>query len=241
MSSTVRIERGVAVEMRDGVRLATDVYLPEGPGPFPTLVTRIRGGRSSGFIVGVLLLNPLEAVDRGYAVVVQEVRGRAGSEAAWHPFVHELDDGEDCLELGAGAAVVRRQDRHVRHRLLGLDRAVPRRLGPRRGEGARRARHRRRHPRRLGLHERRLRARLERLLGLHDGGRDDQATRRRRGDEAGAAARVRAGDHRGARRSPRGCRSPTTLSSTASARRSTASGSTTPTTTSTGRRSTSSR
>ena len=98
MSEQVRIERGVAVEMRDGVHLATDVYLPEGPGPFPTLVTRIRGARSSGFIVGVLILNPLEAVDRGYAVVVQEVRGRAGSEAAWHPFVHELDDGADCLD-----------------------------------------------------------------------------------------------------------------------------------------------
>ena len=47
MSSTVRIERHVAVEMRDGVRLATDVYLPEGEGPFPTLVTRIRGARSA--------------------------------------------------------------------------------------------------------------------------------------------------------------------------------------------------
>jgi uncharacterized protein len=86
------------VELRDGVRLATDVYLPEGPGPFPTLVDRIRGGRSSAFIVGVLLLNPLDAVERGYAVVVQEVRGRAGSEAAWNPFVHELVDGEDCLD-----------------------------------------------------------------------------------------------------------------------------------------------
>ena len=98
MSEQVRIERGVAVEMRDGVHLATDVYLPEGPGPFPTLVTRIRGARSSGFIVGVLILNPLAAVERGYAVVVQEVRGRAGSEAAWHPFVHELEDGADCLD-----------------------------------------------------------------------------------------------------------------------------------------------
>ena len=34
----------------------------------------------------------------GYAVVIQEVRGRAGSEAAWHPFVHELEDGADCLD-----------------------------------------------------------------------------------------------------------------------------------------------
>jgi hypothetical protein len=98
MSPTVRIERDVLVRMRDGVQLATDVYLPEGDGPFPTLLTRIRGSRSSAFIVGVLMLNPLSSVERGYAVVVQEVRGRAGSEAAWHPFVHELADGEDCLD-----------------------------------------------------------------------------------------------------------------------------------------------
>src|SRR5581483_11678927 len=52
---------------------------------------------ASAFIVGVLLLNPLESVRRGYAVVVQEVRGRAGSGDRWHPFVHERADGEDCL------------------------------------------------------------------------------------------------------------------------------------------------
>lgn len=98
MTYAVRVERDVAVDMRDGVRLATDVYLPEGDGPFPTLLTRVRGSRSSGFIVAVLLLNPLEAVRRGYAVVVQEVRGRSGSEDAWHPFVHERADGEDCLD-----------------------------------------------------------------------------------------------------------------------------------------------
>ncbi len=97
MSSTVRVLRDLKVTTRDGVALATDVYLPEGDGPFPTLVSRIRGSRSAGFIVGVLLLNPLESVKRGYAVVVQEVRGRSGSEAAWHPFVHETADGEDCL------------------------------------------------------------------------------------------------------------------------------------------------
>jgi putative CocE/NonD family hydrolase len=98
LSTTVRIERDVMVEMRDGVHLATDVYLPEADGPFPTLLTRIRGSRSSGFIVGVLMLNPLSSVQRGYAVAVQEVRGRAGSEAAWHPFVHEVADSEDCLD-----------------------------------------------------------------------------------------------------------------------------------------------
>lgn len=98
MSGTVRVERGVACETRDGVQLATDVYLPPGAGPFPTLLTRVRGSRSSAFIVGVLLLNPLDATGRGYAVAVQEVRGRGRSESAWHPFVHETADGRDCLD-----------------------------------------------------------------------------------------------------------------------------------------------
>ncbi len=69
------------VELRDGVRLATDVYLPEGRGAVPDAPDRVRGSRSAGFIVGVLIVNPLESVRRGYAVVVQEVRGRSGSEA----------------------------------------------------------------------------------------------------------------------------------------------------------------
>jgi uncharacterized protein len=97
MSHSVVVQRDLTLAVRDGVHLAADVYRPEGDGPFPTLIFRIRGGRSSAFITGLLLVNPLEAVRRGYAVVIQEVRGRAGSEARWHPFVHERDDGEDCL------------------------------------------------------------------------------------------------------------------------------------------------
>ena len=101
----------VAVEMRDGVHLATDVYLPDGAGPFPTLVDRVRGGRSSAFIVGVLLLNPLDAVERGYAVVVQEVRGRAGSEASVASVRPRARGRRGLPRLGARAAVVRRPDR----------------------------------------------------------------------------------------------------------------------------------
>jgi putative CocE/NonD family hydrolase len=97
MSHSVVVQRDLTLAVRDGVHLAADVYRPEGDGPFPTLIFRIRGGRSAAFITGLLLVNPLEAVRRGYAVVIQEVRGRAGSEARWHPFVHERDDGEDCL------------------------------------------------------------------------------------------------------------------------------------------------
>ena len=35
------------VSMRDGVRLATDIYLPQGEGPFPTLLERTPYGRNA--------------------------------------------------------------------------------------------------------------------------------------------------------------------------------------------------
>ena len=97
MSESVVVDRDLHVVARDGIQLATDVYRPHGDGPFPTLIFRVRGSRSAAFITGVLIVNPLEAVRRGFAVVIQEVRGRSGSQARWHPFVHERDDGEDCL------------------------------------------------------------------------------------------------------------------------------------------------
>ncbi len=98
MTSQIHIDRALPVTSRDGVVLATDVYRPSREGSFPTLIYRVRGGRSSAFIAGVLLLNPLEAVDRGYAVVIQEVRGRAESDDRWQPFTHERNDSEDCLD-----------------------------------------------------------------------------------------------------------------------------------------------
>ena len=95
MTKIISTVRGLTMRTRDGVELASDVYLPDGDGPFPTLIYRVRGGRSSAFIAGVLLLNPFDAVERGFAVVIQEVRGRAGSASDWHPFIHERNDRED--------------------------------------------------------------------------------------------------------------------------------------------------
>lgn len=96
--SRLLVERDQSIRMRDGVALAADVYLPDQRGSHPTLIYRVRGSRSAAFISGLLMVNPMEAVRRGYAVLIQEVRGRAGSEARWHPFVHEREDGEDTLE-----------------------------------------------------------------------------------------------------------------------------------------------
>ena len=80
MSTTVIVERDIRVQMRDGVRLATDVYRPKGDGPWPVLLERTPYGKSFAWFTAGLIVNPLVAVERGYAVVVQDTRGRSGSQ-----------------------------------------------------------------------------------------------------------------------------------------------------------------
>src|SRR4051812_42693728 len=70
-------EANVAVPMRDGVALRADVYLPKGAGPFPTLVYRTPYGKDD---VPKDYATVQAAVERGYAVVVEDVRGRYHSE-----------------------------------------------------------------------------------------------------------------------------------------------------------------
>ncbi len=66
--------------MRDGVRLATDVYLPEGEPPFPVILIRTPYGKNALKAIGE------EGARRGYAVVIQDTRGRFASEGANLPF-----------------------------------------------------------------------------------------------------------------------------------------------------------
>jgi hypothetical protein len=92
------VERDVAVPMRDGVVLRADVWRPEGDGRFPTLVYRTPYGkhRAPG---GDRTLG--EAVARGYAVVVQDVRGRYASDGDFEPYRHEGRDGFDTIAWAA--------------------------------------------------------------------------------------------------------------------------------------------
>ena len=89
------------VEMRDGIELATDVYRPAAAENCPTLVHRNPYNKSNGSSVGGLIVNPLDAAREGFAVVVQDVRGRFGSEGEWEPFVNEAADGYDTVEWAA--------------------------------------------------------------------------------------------------------------------------------------------
>lgn len=66
--------------MRDGVRLATDIYLPPGPGPFPAIL--MRSPYNKDLMGGIAA----DAVKRGYAAVMQDTRGRFASQGEGLPF-----------------------------------------------------------------------------------------------------------------------------------------------------------
>src|SRR5262245_40344635 len=93
-----RVDRDVAVPMRDGVVLRADVYRPAREGKFPVLVFRTPYGKhSAAKSDGV----HLKAVDRGYAVVLQDVRGRYASDGIFSPYRQEGADGFDSIEWAA--------------------------------------------------------------------------------------------------------------------------------------------
>lgn len=98
----ISIERHVAVPMPDGVTLRADIYRPSDDRRYPVLLERTPYSKSNGRYVGGLLLNPVEAVEQGYVVVVQDVRGRFTSGGEWEPFVNEGPDGAATVDWIAG-------------------------------------------------------------------------------------------------------------------------------------------
>jgi len=82
------------VTMRDGIRLATDLYLPPDP-PRPTIVMRTPYGRAADPLVGTFLW----FARRGYIVVAQDCRGTGESEPDhWDYYIYEAEDGYDLVE-----------------------------------------------------------------------------------------------------------------------------------------------
>jgi predicted acyl esterase len=87
--------------MRDGARLATDVYLPEGlDGATEAVLVRLPYDKCGDYCF-MPRLAPLFTA-QGYAFVVQDVRGKFRSEGDDIPFVNEVLDGYDTLEWIAG-------------------------------------------------------------------------------------------------------------------------------------------
>jgi len=89
----VVVEKNVPARMRDGVTLRADVYRPDAPGRFPSLLRRTPYSKNApGAIDGFRSLSA-----RGYVVVVQDTRGRYASNGVARPH-DEADDGYDTVE-----------------------------------------------------------------------------------------------------------------------------------------------
>ncbi|MBI1737463.1 MAG: CocE/NonD family hydrolase [Candidatus Rokubacteria bacterium] len=104
MRETVRltVERDVAMPMRDGTLLYADVYRPEGAGRHPVILLRTPYNKAFPR-VAYLQLDPMRAASRGYALVVQDTRGRYASEGEFSCFRDEVEDGYDTVEWAARA------------------------------------------------------------------------------------------------------------------------------------------
>jgi len=87
--------------MRDGVALRGDLYRPDGVGPdtrFPVLLERTPYGKGGGGAGRGPSAFIRKALERGYAVFVQDVRGRYASEGVFDPYRQEGRDGFDTVE-----------------------------------------------------------------------------------------------------------------------------------------------
>jgi len=93
------IQKNVPAGMRDGTTLVADVYRPAGDGEYPILLTRLPYGKDQS--LNTAYMHPIKAAQRGYVVVIQDVRGRFRSEGEWYPFVNEFEDGYDSVEWAA--------------------------------------------------------------------------------------------------------------------------------------------
>ena len=93
-------ERNVMVPMRDGTRLATDVFRPDAPGRFPVLINR------GPYWKDPYADNPDHSIwffpKHGYVILSQDCRARFDSEGDnYDPLFQEVQDGYDTVEWAA--------------------------------------------------------------------------------------------------------------------------------------------
>ena len=91
----VRVTQGVMVPMRDGVKLATDLYFPEGaPAHLPVILSRTpynkEGARREGSAAYIF-------AGQGYVFAIQDVRGKFASEGEFTVSAADSNDGFDAM------------------------------------------------------------------------------------------------------------------------------------------------
>ena len=94
----IKVEKNVAATMRDGVRLSADIYRPASQEKLPVILVRTPYSKD---LYADYSPFPRLAAESGYAVIVQDVRGRFASEGVFWPYLQELNDGYDTIEWAA--------------------------------------------------------------------------------------------------------------------------------------------
>jgi uncharacterized protein len=86
----------MTMSTRDGTKLAANVFLPAGAGPFPVVLSRTPYLKDAlGDLAGY---SAKKYTDAGLAFVMQDVRGKGHSEGFYEAFVPDLEDGYDTVE-----------------------------------------------------------------------------------------------------------------------------------------------
>jgi uncharacterized protein len=101
LQSVAVVERKVMMPMRDGIRLATDVYRPKTAGHVPTIFVRTPYNFNYWDVQNGVprdMSQVVAAVKRGYAYVIQNERGHFFSEGNYDILGPPVTDGEDALQ-----------------------------------------------------------------------------------------------------------------------------------------------
>ncbi|NNE42297.1 MAG: CocE/NonD family hydrolase [Marinicaulis sp.] len=95
------VDIGVRTPMRDGVELVGDLYTPSEQGRWPVLLQRNPYDRKDPGRGQMVIVDPAWLARQGFAVLVQDTRGRGESEGEFDVILQEVDDGYDTVEWAA--------------------------------------------------------------------------------------------------------------------------------------------
>jgi hypothetical protein len=90
---SIVFEADVMIPMRDGTRLAANIFRPKAEGRFPVILMRSPYGKPDE-----KWPDAKRYIPAGYAMVVQDCRGRGKSDGEWDPFRYDVEDGFDTQE-----------------------------------------------------------------------------------------------------------------------------------------------
>ena len=87
--------------LRDGTKLAANVFKPQGAGPWPVILSRtpyLKDGRGTP---ASLAAQAKHYTDAGFVFVLQDVRGKGHSQGFYAAYVNDIEDGYDSVEWAA--------------------------------------------------------------------------------------------------------------------------------------------